>query len=378
MGKGCNVMVYADFKDEADRMNAAMEEHGGITVHDRRDPENIKEFKAKPDKISKDPAEVVPHADVIIAALPSFAMANVCKGVKPHLKKGAILYMMPGQGGGDFVAKEILSDEIKNGTVTVAGIIPMPLNCRISEWGKRVELAALKSVYDLASVPSAKAPLAAAVLAKLLDRKVNVIGNFVGIHLHASNPNIHPGRLYGLWKNYKSGTVYPENPLFYETWDDESSKWVQAISDERTAVWKAICKQYPSAGEPNQVPAIKPYIESIYAGQIGDTSTLSKCFNTNDGFKGFKCPMKQEGGAWVPDFANRYFTEDIPEGLCMYKGIADLAGVKTPVIDEILAFFQPFMGKEYLKEGTLSGANVTETKSPQRYGKFTLKDLLAD
>jgi len=140
----------------------------------------------------------------------------------------------------------------------------------------------------------------------------------------------------------------------------------------------AICKQFPSAGEPNQVPAIKPYIESIYEGQIADTSTLAKCFNTNDGFKGFKCPMKEEGGGWVPDFANRYFTEDIPEGLCMYKGIADLAGVKTPVIDEILAFFQPFMGKEYLKGGTLSGANVSETKSPQRYGKFTLKDLLAD
>merc|ERR1711953_629115 len=345
----------------------------------RCDPANVYEFKAKPSKISKSPADVVPHADVIIAALPSFAMANVCKGVKPHLKKGAILYMMPGQGGGDFVAKEILSDEIKNGTVTVAGIIPMPLNCRISEWGKRVELAALKSVYDLASVPSAKAPLAAAVLAKLLDRKVNVIGNFVGIHLHASNPNIHPGRVYRLYKDYKQGVVYPDNPLFYETWDDESSKWVQAISDERTAVWKAICAQYPDAGEPDQVPAIKPYIESIYAGQIAKTATLAECFNTNDGLKGFKCPMKEvEEGKWVPDFANRYFTEDIPEGLCMYKGIADLAGVETPIIDEILAHFQGFMGKEYLKDGKLAGSNVSETKSPQRYGKNTLEELLAD
>merc|ERR1711953_210595 len=379
MGKGCNVMVYADFKDEADRMNAAMEEHGGITVHDRRDPENIKEFKAKPDKISKDPAEVVPHADVIIADLPSFAMANVCNGIKPHLKENTILYMMPGQGGGDFVAKEILSEEIKGGKVTVAGILPMPLNCRITEWGKRVELAALKKTYDLAAIPASNAQLAADVLAKLLDKKVNVIGNYVGIHLHASNPNIHPGRVYGLWKDYKEGVTYPENPLFYETWDDESSKWVQGISDERCAVWKAICAKHPEAGEGDQVPAIKPYIESIYAGQIAETDTLAKCFNTNDGFKGFKCPMKEvEEGKWIPDFANRYFTEDIPEGLCMYKGIADLAGVETPIIDEILAHFQGFMGKEYLKDGKLAGSNVSETKSPQRYGKNTLEELLAD
>merc|ERR1711953_508388 len=140
----------------------------------------------------------------------------------------------------------------------------------------------------------------------------------------------------------------------------------------------SICKQYPTAGEPNQVPAIKPYIESIYAGQIADTSTLSKCFNTNDGFKGFKCPMKQEGGAWVPDFANRYFTEDIPEGVCMYKGIADLAGVETPVMDEIVCFFQKFMGKEYIKNGKLAGAHVSETKSPQAFGIKSLEELLKD
>ena len=58
-------------------------------------------------------------------------------------------------------------------------------------------------------------------------------------------------------------------------------------------------------------------------------------------------------GEWVPDFTNRYFTEDIPEGFCMYKGIADLAGVETPTIDLILGFFQNFMGKEYLKDGKL-------------------------
>merc|ERR1712039_360928 len=123
---------------------------------------------------------------------------------------------------------------------------------------------------------------------------------------------------------------------------------------------------------------IKPYIEAIYKGQIPDTSTLSKCFNTNDGFKGFRCPMKAVEGGFAPDFENRYFTEDIPEGVAMYKGIADLAGVETPVIDEIVCFFQKFMGKEYIKDGKLAGANVAETKSPQAYGITSLEQLLKD
>ena len=111
-----------------------------------------------------------------------------------------------------------------------------------------------------------------------------------------------------------------------------------------------------------EVPDIKSYIESIYGDQIKDRSTVAKVFNTNDGFKGFGCPMKQvDGGKWELDFKNRYFTEDMPEGFCVYKGIADLAGVETPVIDEILGFFQKFMGKEYIKDGKLAGANVSET-----------------
>jgi len=64
-------------------------------------------------------------------------------GIKPHLKEGAIIYIMPGQGGPDYVAKDVLGDEISKGKVTMAGIVPMPLNCRITDWGKRVELAAL-------------------------------------------------------------------------------------------------------------------------------------------------------------------------------------------------------------------------------------------
>jgi len=261
----------------------------------------------------------------------------------------------------------------------------MPLNCRITDRGKRVELAALKAVYELAAKPAANCEKAAACLADLLGgKKVNPIGNYAGIALHASNPNLHPARLYGLFGPdsqlglYEEGKVYPENPLFYETWDDKSADWCQKISDERCKIWATICEKFPSAGKPEQLPAVKPYIEGIYAGQIEDTSTLAKCFNTNAGFKGFRCPMKEVDGGFAPDFKNRYFTEDFPEGVAMYKGIADLAGVETPVIDEITCFFQKFMGKEYIKDGKLAGADVGETKSPQAFGVKSLEDLLAD
>jgi len=388
--QGYEVTVFADFQDEAERLQKGIDENDGILVLDRCHPKDIKEYRGKPTVVSKSAADSVPQSDYIIVALPSFAIKNVLTGIKPHLKDGAIVYIMPGQGGPDYVAREVLGEEIAAGKVTMAGIIPMPLNCRIAEWGKKVELAALKATYDLASVPAKNATAAAEALSGLLGgRPVNAIGNYVGIALHCSNPNLHPGRLYGLFGpnsqlgEYKEGVVYPDNPLFYETWDDGSSEWCQKISDERLKIWTTICEKVPGTGEPSQVPHIKPYIEGIYAGQIADNSTLSKCFNTNDGFKGFKCPMKpikegEEIKGWVPDFANRYFTEDLPEGVAMYKGIADLAGVETPALDEIVCFFQAFMGKEYIKDGKLAGADVPKTKSPQAFGVSTLEELLKD
>eukprot|EP00929_Paragymnodinium_shiwhaense_P056736 TRINITY_DN28400_c0_g1_i3.p1 TRINITY_DN28400_c0_g1~~TRINITY_DN28400_c0_g1_i3.p1 ORF type:complete len:293 (+),score=69.48 TRINITY_DN28400_c0_g1_i3:259-1137(+) len=289
---------------------------------------------------------------------------------------------MPGQGGPDFVAREVLGDEISMGRTTVAGVIPMPFNCRITHWGQRVEVASMKATYDLATLPASQAKRAAKALSSLLDKPVQTIGNYVGIALHCSNPNNHPGRLYGLMGPdsqlglYKPGMIYPENPLFYETWDERSSYWAQKISDERLKVWTTICEKYPRAGKPEQVPHIKAYLENIYAGQIRSTHSLGTCFSTNDGLLGFRCPFKEVEGGFVPDFGNRYFTEDIPDGLAMYKGIADLAGVKTPVIDEIVCFFQQFMGKEYVVDGKLAGRDVPSTKSPQAFGITSLEELL--
>merc|ERR1739845_204367 len=120
------------------------------------------------------------------------------------------------------------------------------------------------------------------------------------------------------------------------------------------------------------------YIKDIYGAQVKDPSTFTNAIRSCDGYKGFKCPMKAAGSGFEPDFANRYFTEDFPEGVCMYKGIADLAGVETPVMDEIVGFFQKFMGKEYIKNGRLAGQHVSETKSPQAFGIKTLEDLLQD
>jgi len=72
---------------------------------------------------------------------------------------------------------------------------------------------------------------------------------------------------------------------------------------------------------------------------------MTTFFRTNPGYRGFRYPFKElpDRNGWKPDFSNRYFTEDIPLNLCIYKGVADFVNVNTPVID----WMQSHMDKEY-------------------------------
>merc|ERR1712100_751867 len=77
----------------------------------------------------------------------------------------------------------------------------------------------------------------------------------------------------------------------------------------------------------------------------------------------------------LPNFKNRYFEEDIPQGLVVYKGVAELAGVSTPLMTKIIEWAQHHMQKEYLVDGRLVGKHVNETNAPQRFGLFTVAQL---
>ena len=47
---------------------------------------------------------------------------------------------------------------------------------------------------------------------------------------------------------------------------------------------------------------------------------------------------------------------------------AELAGVATPNLDDVIVWCQEKMGKEYLVDGKLCGKDLDSTRSPQHYG----------
>jgi hypothetical protein len=72
----------------------------------------------------------------------------------------------------------------------------------------------------------------------------------------------------------------------------------------------------------------------------------------------------------MPDFQARYLSEDVPYNLLVTRGVAELAGVDMPVIDQVLSWAQQRLNKEYLVAGKMTGKDIPGTRAPQRY-RFT-------
>jgi len=382
--RGYETTMWCPFQDEAERINVGLAEQDGYMIADfssHNTPSGI--IKGKPLLVSKNPQDVVPDADVLIMPLPSFVYPSTLKDIKPHLRAGQILCVTPGQGAFDWYAQDILGTELMN-EIIIIGLMPMPFNLRIETFGKLVHVQMLKQKYSIGVLPRTAYSNAKALIEGMFDGSVQPAGNgsFLEVTMFPINAVIHPARLYTLLSSWKEGDILRENPLFYEEYGTEAAQCMNDVNEDLIQIGKRLTEK----GVPVEIPNIFDWL-ACYVYDEPKDSTIQRFFETSSGYKGFRCPLipaaaaacdsgdTEQGKGFVPDFTNRYFTEDIPNGLCVYKGLADIACVQTPTIDKILVFFQTHMQKEFVVNGKLEGKDVDTTSAPQRFGLTTISDL---
>ena len=365
------VSIFSNFSDTAEKMRKGVEKGDGIKVHI---PDG-RTVIGKPDVISENAADVIPDSNLIIMPVPSMAYESLLSEIEPYIASGTIIGATPGMGGFDWVLKRILGKKYDD--IIAFSMVPLPWNCRITEYGSEVEVRVQKEPLSFACNRSSfeiRRKLQKMFI-DIFRLNTNILEHLLSITLFPANSVIHPARLYGLFKDYEEGKIYNENPLFYEDMDDFSANCIEKVSDEL----QTICRRIEEKSEIKLLKDVLPIDESIlrvYPGKVKDTSNLKQIFRTNSGYKGFHTPMKESKGGWIPDFSNRYFTEDIPFGLCIYKGVAEILGEKTPMMDTILTWTQEKMGKEYLANGKLLGKDLKETNVPQSFNINTLNQLI--
>jgi hypothetical protein len=369
--RGIRTVWYASYGDEAEKINAELVKYQTIsaTFAPHHTPSGL--VQGRPEIVSANAKDVIPTSDVLLLPVPSFAYASILYQIRDHIQKGTFIGVTPGQGGFEWIAQEILGASLC-AEITFFAIMPMPFNCRITEFGHSVAVQTYKKHYRIGVVPESKKEEALAINRALFG-ETEFVGHFINCTLYPINAIIHPQRLYRLWKEWTpSSPPLKENPLFYESMDEESTMYMDKVNKELIQVCEALTAQ----GMEAKVPHILDFLRWVYPDVPGEN--LVEIFALNDAYKGFRCPLKkaEDGVGWIPDFENRYFTEDIPFGLCIYKGISDIVNVSTPMMDTVLTWAQTHMGKEYVVDGKLQGKHVGETTAPQRFGMTTVADLI--
>jgi hypothetical protein len=125
-----------------------------------------------------------------------------------------------------------------------------------------------------------------------------------------------------------------------------------------------------------EVLPLHRWLLKAYPQDIQNGTTLCATFNSNRAYAGLRLPMRRvQDGAFTVDFRARYLSEDVPYGLAVLRGIAQLSGVDTPAIDRVINWAQERLGHCYLRDGLLSGPDLVRTRAPQAYGMNSLAHL---
>lgn len=267
-------------------------------------------------QVSSDPS-VVKDADMVLLCLPGYCLADTLRRLKPHLSKKTQVGCVVGSSGFFFLAHEILG--VQNPLFAFQRV---PFIARVKQYGRSACLAGYKKELAVATLHHAAGQALAETLEEMFATPIVLLPHFLQTCLTNSNPILHTSRLYSLFHRFSSQSPYEKEILFYEDWDLESSLLLVACDAEFQAVMRAI----PAKLSP--VPPLLTYYESQ------DAAALTNKIRFIQAFQGIKAPMKKQGtDCFVPDFTDRYFTEDFCFGLAIIKSIAQILQVPTTHLD---------------------------------------------
>ncbi|MDR3215108.1 MAG: NAD/NADP octopine/nopaline dehydrogenase family protein [Bacilli bacterium] len=301
-------------------------------------------------KISDDYSIIISDADIIFITHPSFMIETTINNIVPYLKKGCLVGIIPGTGGAEFYANKVLA---KN--AVFFGLDRVPCVSRIEKYGEEI-IASKKEKTRLATIPRSYSKKVSEIISKVLDIDIEALDNYLVVTFTPSNPLVHSSRLYSMLKDNEELNTWDYNPLFYGEWDDVASEIMIACDNELHQICDSLDKL-----NMNQVISLKEHYE------VNDINEMTNKIKSIDTMKHILSPMINLNGKFIIDKNSRYFTEDIPYGLCIIKDFARICKIDTPYIDKVLKCFEVFMNKEYFIDNIFQGIDLKDTSIPSNY-----------
>lgn len=277
--------------------------------------------------VTDDLTQAIQGADIVFVTYPTFMLETLARELLPILRPSQWLGVVPGND-----AEFIFGEHVERGGV-IFGLQRVHSVARLKEKGRSVYMLGRRtSGLHVAALPSKETSRVAQTMRELFDLPVAELPTYLAETLTPSNPILHTCRIYRMFRDWKPGVTYERNFLFYEEWDDETSKIIIACDAELQRVCRAL--EGELLCDLSGVKSLLEHYESV------DAASMTAKIRSIPGFKGLTSPMKElSSGEWVPDFSSRYFKADFSYGLKAIIDIARLACVKTPHMDEVYRWY---------------------------------------
>lgn len=278
---------------------------------------NGKRYVADIALVTSSPAEVVPQADMVFICQPGFLIEKTLGEIKPYLRSDAVVGSIVASTGFFFTAHDVL-----DAATPLFAFQRTPFIARVDEYGHSANLLGYKPEVAIAVENVADAEAFRQQVERLFITPTVLKESHYEVSLTNSNPILHTGRLYSMWRNW-SGELYDHNILFYKEWTDEASQMLIDMDAEFMSLLKRL---------PVKEGAIIPLLEYY---ESHDAASLTRKISSIAAFQTITSPMKMVDEGWVPDFESRYFTEDFPFGLKYIWTLAKELDVPIPTIDKV-------------------------------------------
>lgn len=271
----------------------------------------------KLDRISSKSEDLIPDADIVFFCLPAFLVEETIIKIKPFLKPNTVVGAVFGCTGFFLFAHKHLPP-----TTKLFALQRVPFVSRVVEYGKEANLLGYrdKLIMAIENVEDNEA------FRKLIEcgfgEPVELCDSFYEVTLSNSNPILHTGRLYTMWKDW-DGKPYDCCSLFYKEWTIEASQLEVEMDREFFALLKKL-----NVGTKHIATLLEHYESTDAEGMTAKLQSI-------ESLSTIKSPMKQIAGGWIPDFKSRYFTEDFPFGLGTICRLAKENNIKCPNIDRV-------------------------------------------
>lgn len=335
--------------------------------------------------------EALADADIVVLACPVQAHRDVLARVLPALdpSRETMLGSLYAQGGFDWIVRELAA---QFGTsmqrVSLFGLKRFPFLCKKKTYGQSVTLfGRFPGVY--AAVQATDESLrqrTLQALGRIFDQPVHDLPGMLLCTLNLSNQVLHPAVTWSLFGG--TNTPHTRIPRFYGECNRHAARLMRLLGLEIQAVARRLetivdmplVRWLPADPQARltfrlwELTKSPAFVDRFLAAGIRNNRRINRAL----------APMLPAGDGFVPDFSSRFWGDDIPHGLCVVYGLAELVDEPVPEIQQMILGQQQLMGKSYLEADGRPwpawGPDLPETNSPQRYGvtAASLASFLAD